>query len=103
LCDGHVILYARDGASPAIVAHRGTGRRATFARGRDLVLADSREELVLAGLLAGRDPDAVLPAAAAAWALGYAPDAIRAGIESFPAADAARAARADRAAQAASN
>ena len=95
LCDGHVILYGRDGASPAIVAHRGTGRRATFARGHDLVLADSREELVLTGLLALGDPDAILPAAAAAWAMSFSPEAIRAGIESYLAGDAGRAARPD--------
>ncbi len=103
LCDGHVILYGRDGASPAIVAHRGTGRRATFARGADLVLADSREELVLPGLLALGDPDAILAAAAAAWALSFTPDAIRAGIESHHRGDASRAAPPVRAAQAASN
>ena len=90
-----MILYGRDGASPAIVAHRGTGRRATFARGHDLVLADSREELVLTGLLALGDPDAILPAAAAAWAMSFSPEAIRAGIESYLAGDAGRAARPD--------
>jgi cyanophycin synthetase len=90
LCDGHVILYGRDGGSPTIVAHRGTGRRAAFARGRDVVLADSREEIVLAGLLDGVDPDVVLPAAAAAWAMSMAPESIRAGISSFDAAAAAR-------------
>jgi cyanophycin synthetase len=90
LCDGHVILYGRDGAAPAIVAHRGTGRRAVFARGRDLVLADSREEIVLAGLMSAGDPDALLPAAAVAWALSFSPEGIRAGIESYHAADATR-------------
>jgi cyanophycin synthetase len=82
LCDGHVILYGLDGASPTIAAHRGTGRRAAFARGRDLVLADSREEIVLAGLLAHGDPASVIPAAAVGWALNFPTDQIRAGIES---------------------
>jgi cyanophycin synthetase len=102
LCDGHVILYGRDGSAPAIVAHRGTGRRATFARGSDLVLADSREEIVLAGLLATGDAQAILPAAAVAWALSFSPEAIRAGIESYHAGEATRA-RPARMAHAASN
>ncbi|MFM1988393.1 MAG: hypothetical protein RJA99_1350 [Pseudomonadota bacterium] len=90
LCDGHVMLYGRDGAAPTIVAHRGTGRRAVFARGRDLVLADAREELVLPDLLGAGDPDATLPAAAVAWAMSFSPESIRAGIESYHAAAAAR-------------
>ena len=101
LCDGHVILYGRDGAAPTIAAHRGTGRRAVFARGRDLVLADSREEIALPGLLALGERDAILPAAAAAWAMSFTPEAIRAGVESYHAGDAAPAARAGSAAQAA--
>lgn len=97
-----MILYGRDGSAPAIVAHRGTGRRATFARGRDLVLADSREEIVLAGLMAAGDAQAILPAAAVAWALSFSPEAIRAGIESYHAGEATRT-RAARVAHAASN
>ena len=93
LCDGHVILYGRDGASPQIVAHRATGRRAAFARGRDLVLADSREEIVITGLLAAHDPDSVLPTAAVAWALGLTPAAIRASIAGYEPPGGTRAAR----------
>jgi cyanophycin synthetase len=93
LCDGHVILYGRDGQSPVIAEHRSTGRRAAFARGVDLVLADSREEIVLGGLLAGADPDEVLPSAAAAWALGFSPDAIRGGLLAFESAARAAPAR----------
>ncbi len=102
LCDGHVILYGRDGTAPTIVAHRETGRRAAFARGRDLVLADSREEIVLAGLMAAGDADALLPAAAVAWALSFTPEAIRTGIESYHASQATRG-RAARVAHTASN
>jgi cyanophycin synthetase len=93
LCDGHVILYGRDGASPQIVAHRATGRRAAFARGRDVVLADSREEIVITSLLTTNDADAVLPTAAVAWALGLAPAAIRASIVGYEPPGAPRAAR----------
>jgi cyanophycin synthetase len=83
LCDGHVILYGRDGAAATIVAHRGTGRRAVFARGADVVLADAREELVLPGLLVGEQAEVTLAAAAAAWAMSFSPQSIRAGIESY--------------------
>ena len=83
LCDGHVILYGRDGNAAAIVAHRGTGRRAVFARGRDLVLADARDERILPGLLSEATLAATLPAAAVAWALGFQPEAIRTGLESY--------------------
>lgn len=84
LCDGHVILYGRDGSAPTVTAHRGTGRRAVFARGPDVVLADAREEIVLGGLLPGHDPDVLLPAVAAAWALNFSTEAIRQGILSCP-------------------
>lgn len=82
LCDGEIVLYARDGACAPIAAHLGEGRRAVFARGRDLVLAVGHSETVLPGLLAGHHADAVLPAAAAVWAMGFEPGAILSGIES---------------------
>ena len=66
------------------------------------MLADSREEIVLAGLMAAGDPDALLPAAAVAWALSFTPEAIRTGIESYHASQATRT-RAARVAHTASN
>jgi len=95
LCDGQVILYGRTERGAILSAHRANGRRAVFARGADLVLALGTEETVLAGLLAGTDAAAVLPAAAAAWGLGFAPEAIRRGIESFGAAGSPSDARAE--------
>jgi cyanophycin synthetase len=93
LCDGEIVLYGRDGASSALAAHRAAGGRAVFARGRDAVLARGSGETVLAGLLAAHDADALLPATAAAWASGIEPDAIRAGIASYRADEAASTAR----------
>jgi cyanophycin synthetase len=95
LSDGQVIFYGRDARSDTLVAHRANGRRAVFARGADLVFAMGAEESVLAGALAGGDAAAILPAAAAAWGMGFTPDAIRAGIESFGKGDAQQAARSE--------
>jgi cyanophycin synthetase len=94
LSDGQVIFYGCDGTSPVVTAHRQTGRRAVFARGDDVVLATGGDEVVLGELLAGgASAAAVLPAAAAVWSMGFTPEAIRSGIESFHAGDTARRAR----------
>jgi hypothetical protein len=52
--------------------------------------------------MAAGDAQAILPAAAAAWALSFSPEAIRAGIESYHAGETTRT-RAARVAHAASN
>jgi len=89
LCDGSVIFYALDESAPAMVAHRARGGRAVFQRGRDCVLAEAAAETLLSGLrplAAGGEtlpPEALLPAVAAAWAMGVAPDLITAGVQTF--------------------
>ncbi|HWP21021.1 MAG TPA: cyanophycin synthetase [Burkholderiaceae bacterium] len=92
LCDGDVLFYGRDPAHPVIETHLAEGGRAVFVRGARLMLARGREETPLIELRCmpqSRDvpaPDmlmAVLAAAGAAWALGLAPDLIRAGIKTF--------------------
>lgn len=89
LCDGAVVLYARDEHSPAIVAHRAGGGRAVFLRDSGCVLAEGSSETVLSRLeplatpaevLA---PEALLAAVAAAWAMGIDPDLIAAGVQTF--------------------
>jgi cyanophycin synthetase len=92
LSDGQVILYGRIADSDALAAHLANGRRAVIARGDDVLLAIGAETSALAGLLAGRDPDAVLPAIATGWAIGLTPDALREGIMSFEASPQPRAA-----------
>jgi cyanophycin synthetase len=87
-----VILYGRIADSDALAAHLANGRRAVIARGDDVLLAIGAETSALAGLLAGRDPDAVLPAIATGWAIGLTPDALREGIMSFEASPQPRAA-----------
>jgi cyanophycin synthetase len=89
LCDGEVLLYARDGLLPAIEAQRSTGKRAVFARGDAAVLARGSEETVLDGLArlaahAGAfSPEPLLAAVAVAWAMTLSPDLIAAGLETF--------------------
>jgi cyanophycin synthetase len=92
-CDGEVILYGRDAALPALVAHRADstrGARAVFLRDGCAVLASGSRETRLAPLqrLAHAQPaeaESLLAAIAAAWALEIAPDLIVAGIETFDA------------------
>ena len=89
LCDGAVVLYARDEHSAAIVEHRAGAGRAVFLRGSGCVLAEGGSETVLtrlepltapAEVLA---PEALLAAVAAAWAMGIDPDLLAAGVQTF--------------------
>lgn len=99
LSDGGVLLYALDERAPPLEAHRAAGGRAVFLRGDDCVLAEGSSETVLArpAPLAARaeplPPEALLPAVAAAWAMGIVADLITAGVQTFgPAPASARSA-----------
>jgi cyanophycin synthetase len=85
LCDGGVIFYATDGGLPAIAEHRAGGGRAVFPRNGRLVLAEGTGEVPLPLPEASRAPalDHLVAAAAAAWALGVAPELIGVGIGTF--------------------
>lgn len=93
-CDGQVMLFSLDAGSAAVAALRARGGRAVLARGTEIVLAEGEQEQVLtelsppvlSALTDGGPQDArpqVLAAVAAAWALGVAPDLIRAGLLHF--------------------
>lgn len=93
-CDGEVVLFGLDAKNPAVAAHRARRGRAVLARGTQVVLAEGSKEQPLIELsapvlsaLTGEGPqDArphVLAAVAAAWALGIAPDLLRAGLLHF--------------------
>jgi cyanophycin synthetase len=85
LCDGEVVFFAADGNHAAITEQRARGRRAVFARDGALLLAHGDSETPLPGLLslpgAAGQPDNLLAAAAAAWALDISPELILAGIK----------------------
>ena len=92
LCDGTVIFYGLDPDLDAIVAHRADAergaRRVVFLRGDSIVLADGAEETALLRLSElkpskAAQPESVLAAVAAAWALGIGPDLIGAGLRTF--------------------
>lgn len=94
LCDGSVILFARDPEIAPITEHRKQGGRVVFVRYGRLVLATGRDEVTLVEvasipLLNAAAPayqiDNVLAAVGAAWALGLSHDLIRTGIETFKA------------------
>ncbi|KQM71353.1 cyanophycin synthetase [Xylophilus sp. Leaf220] len=92
LCDGEVILYACDPATPALAAHCAAGGRAVVLRQGRVALVSDSQDVPLSGLgpldawraRFGALPDeAILAAVATAWALGIAPGLIGAGIEAF--------------------
>ncbi|MFM8345728.1 MAG: acetate--CoA ligase family protein, partial [Betaproteobacteria bacterium] len=90
LCDGEVILYAEDGALPALRHHADAGGRVVYLDGRTVTL--SRGDQAIPVLNIDRDlrvtprevpPAAPLAAVAAAWALDLSPELIVAGLETF--------------------
>ncbi|HMX16940.1 MAG TPA: Mur ligase family protein, partial [Rhodocyclaceae bacterium] len=94
LCDGRVLYFGLDGESEVIAGHRARGGDAVFVRAGWVVLATAATETRLGELArmlpagAGAEahrPANVLAAIGAAWAVGLAPDLIRAGIETFEA------------------
>jgi cyanophycin synthetase len=90
LCDGQVLFFGTDAAQPLIVEHRQKGGRTLLVRdGRIVLAAASLEapliELALIPLLQESSDHltAVLAALATGWALGFAPEQLRAGIETY--------------------
>lgn len=88
LCDGAVIFYARDGDHPALVRHRSAGHKTVFLRDDAVVLAGPLQEVVLLRLrqlkpAKAEQPEMVMAAVAAAWALGITPELIAAGLRTF--------------------
>jgi len=91
LSDGAVLFYAQDEANATLQAHRAAGGRVAFVRNGHVVLAQGGEEMPLLGLdkvkpATAAQPDAVLAAALAGWALDVPTDLICAGLRTFDAA-----------------
>jgi cyanophycin synthetase len=90
LSDGAVLFYAQDEANAVLQAHRAAGGRVAFVRDGHVVLAQGGEEMPLLGLdkvkpATAAQPDAVLAAALAGWALDVPTDLICAGLRTFDA------------------
>jgi cyanophycin synthetase len=88
LSDGGVIFYALDENNDVLKQHRAAGGRVAFLRDQHIVLAQANEDAPLLGLAklkpsTAAQPEAVLAAAAAAWALDVPTDLICAGLRSF--------------------
>jgi cyanophycin synthetase len=88
LSDGGVIFYALDENNPVLKQHRAGGGRVAFLRDKHIVLAAGSEDAPLLGLAklkpaTASQPEAVLAAAAASWALDVPTDLICAGLRSF--------------------
>ena len=92
LCDGQVVLFAADPATPALAAHRAANKRSVFVADGRVVLACGQDEIRLCRLgdvpLLGKarrqeDIANVLAAAAAGWALGLTQEVIATGLKTF--------------------
>jgi cyanophycin synthetase len=88
LCDGAVLFYAQDEANETLAAHRAAGGRVAFVRNGHIVLAQGSEEMPLLGMdkvkpATAAQPDALLAAALAGWALDVPTDLICAGLRTF--------------------
>lgn len=86
-CDGETLFFSADPAASPLDRHRDRGRRAVLAVDGRIVLATGASESVLVELSsvapAEADLPAVLAALGAGWALGLAPELLRAGIETY--------------------
>ena len=88
LCDGAVIFYALDPANPILLQHRAQGHKTVFLRDDAVVLASATQDIVLLRLphlkpAKAAQPEMVMAAVAAAWALGITPELIAAGLRTF--------------------
>jgi cyanophycin synthetase len=88
LCDGRVIFYGLDASTPTIVQHREQGERAVFLRDQQIVLAEGSNEIAAIPLSTlkpskASQPESIMAAVAAAWALGIACELISAGLRTF--------------------
>ena len=88
LCDGEVIFYGLSPEHPTLAQHRAAGERTVTLRDGTIILASGDSEtslLKLASLKPSKaaQPEMVMAAVAAAWALHIAPELIGAGLRTF--------------------
>ena len=88
LCDGKVIFYGLSADHPTMVQQRGAGERTVFLRDGTIVLAQGSTEISLLPLASlkpakAAQPEMVMAAVAAAWALNIPPELIGAGLRTF--------------------
>jgi len=88
LCDGKVIFYGMDPNQPVMAGHRNAGERVVFVRDDQIVLAHGTTEIAMLPLASlkpakASQPEMVMAAVAAAWALNIPPELIGAGLRTF--------------------
>ena len=88
LCDGAVIFYGLDPAQETMARHRADGERVVFVRDQHIVLGQGLQEVASFSLAAlapakATQPELVMAAVAAAWALQIPPELIDAGLRTF--------------------
>ena len=88
LCDGRVIFYAPSPEHPTLLAHRAKGHQVVCLRENRIVLAHGTQERPLLELdslkpTKAAQPEMVMAAVAAAWALSISPELIAAGLRTF--------------------
>jgi cyanophycin synthetase len=88
LCDGKVIFYGLSAEHPTLVQQRSAGERTVFLRDGTIVLAQGANEISLLPLASlkptkAAQPEMVMAAVAAAWALNIPPELIGAGLRTF--------------------
>jgi cyanophycin synthetase len=88
LCDGRVIFYALSPEHPTLLAHRAQGHQVVCLREGHIVLAHGAQERPLLRVdslkpAKAAQPEMVMAAVAAAWALNITPELIAAGLRTF--------------------
>ena len=88
LCDGRVIFYAPSPEHPTLLAHRAQGHQVVCLHEGHIVLAHGTQERPLLRLdslkpTKAAQPEMVMAAVAAAWALDITPELIAAGLRTF--------------------
>jgi cyanophycin synthetase len=88
LCDGQVIFYGMDPFQPVLSDHCKSGGRVAFVRNDQIVLAHGTEEIAVFPMntlapAKASQPEMVMAAVAAAWALNISPELIGAGLRTF--------------------
>ncbi len=88
LCDGDVIFYGMDADQNVLQAHRNQGKRVVFVQDGHIVLSQGATAVAAIPLASlkpqkAQQPEMVMAAVAAAWALAIAPELIGAGLATF--------------------
>jgi len=88
LCDGKVIFYGMDPKSAVMSKHRDAGERVVYVRDDQIVLSHGTQDIAMLPLASlkpakASQPEMVMAAVAAAWALNIPPELIGAGLRTF--------------------